>query len=225
MQETALYIEIMVTPGDKIEKSIDTLELCLANCVYLGFTHIVLNFELIKKYDIMFLTPLYDLLNELKTNTGAQFIVTHPPLLFMNEFEELYTEKTIPLIHNREDILTDTQDIVHTFLEDDDTIIPTLKQEAAAKILNEMEERNKKEEAQPQKSTLPLLVPEIIDSNPSFSYFDQDKDIEVCTISGEYECHTCSIKEYFMKGFPFDTCNSKDCAGKETTWKLIKKVF
>jgi len=212
------YIEIMVTPSGTLDKSLDALELCLCKCLYLGFKLIVVNFELTKKYDIMLVQPMFDLLIGLK-EIGASFIITNPPLVFSNEFSELYTESTIPLIANRDQIISEDRDIIHTFLEDDPVLEDALKDE------NRTRYARQQEEIEANKPPKQIIEAEVIDSDTGFSYFDPEKNIEVCTITGEYICSGCGTKEYFMKGFPFDPCESPKCNKSRVEWDISKKVF
>ncbi len=242
------YIEIIVLPGETGEKSLDTLEYALALCVYHSSTNVMVNLQEINHYDIMLLTPFSSLITEMQSQ-GLSISICAPPTIFTQEFNELYANTGIDLYSDSKIFLetgasigvtiTDTDGAMQStitqyalhhaskYKEQNESIRQEADQEAEVPTDPETPEPNEHHDvrAEEKKESPRLLIPEIIDSNVSFSYFDQNKNIEICILSGEYECIECAAKEYFMKGFPFDSCNTKSCRGSSPSWKLIKKVF
>jgi hypothetical protein len=229
-KDTELYIEILAEPSTQYEKSLDTLELAICNSLYYGFNHIVLNLKRIECYDIMFLNPLFELLTDL-TFSGGHFIIVNPPSCFLNDYRELYPKPSIELLDSRDEVLNDKRDIMHTFLEEDESLVSVLKDEYNKRLFMHEEEHCPTTDivttSTPEeiKSKIEIMIPEVIDSGIGFSYYNPDKGIEICTISGEYRCKKCGKREYFLKGYPFDFCTGSNCSGAPGEWKPTKKVF
>ncbi|MGL1936009.1 MAG: hypothetical protein OCD01_13360 [Fibrobacterales bacterium] len=252
------YIEIIVSPGEPGEKSLDALEYALALCLYHSRNYVVVNLQEINQYAIMLLCPLASLITEMQLQ-GLWISICAPPTIFELEFEELYADTKILLHNNRDAFLTtgasigitvtDADEALQSTIADYSAHVTPLKKHQEQELIQEplrsdnlpqneyhetesdpnnddsVYKETQEKSPEDKKESPRLLIPEIIDSNVSFSYFDQNKNIEICTLSGEYECTECTAKEYFMKGFPFDSCNTKSCRGSTPSWKLIKKVF